>query len=272
MSGAGHRRGETDCLPAGLRQTGCQPIAGGVDEPPVFIVEACDSTMNLAWRLLAEDRFPEWASVLAESQSAGRGQFGRGWYSPPGNLYASLRLPRPGTAVWTGLLPLLLAASMHAILRGRGLPAAIKWPNDLLVAGKKVGGILVEMKSDAVIAGVGLNLAWAPQFRDLRHPLAPPAGCLREFGLQDVPRDIWMPFVRDLRARMQRSLEQDDPEQFTERLAPHLAYVDERILLDAHAAGERPVIFQGIDAGGGIRVLTADGVKIYRSGSLYPAV
>ena len=227
--------------------------------------------MDLAWELAAKDRFPSWASLLAETQTSGRGQFGRTWHSPCGNLYGSLRIPRLG-APWSDLVPLMLADSMRAILEGSGLAASIKWPNDLLVSGRKVGGILMEERSGIVIAGVGVNLAAAPPAEKLRHPLALPAGSLREFGPQPTPLQLWIPFVRDVRSRVRQVEMLGCPQRFLEGLTPHLAYLGERILLDALDAAHQPAVFQGLDPSGAIQVLTADGRKVFGSGSIYPLI
>lgn len=249
----------------------CRRVGSGSRELLLFTVDACSSSMDVAGQLAAEGRLPPWASVLAACQSAGRGQFGRCWYSPSGNIYGSLRLPRLGPP-WADLAPLLLAESMRTVLESLGLAASIKWPNDLLIGGKKVGGILMEEKSGIVIAGLGLNLISAPPPHELRHPLALPAGSLREFCAPPAPREIWIPFVRDVRSRVRQTLMRGDPLRFVDSLIPNLAYIGESILLDAYCAADQPAIFQGLDASGAIKVLTTDGQRIFRSGSIYPVI
>lgn len=225
--------------------------------------------MDVAWSLVAEGRFPDWASVLSATQSAGRGQFGRTWHSPVGNVYGSVRIPRL-EPVWSDLLPLMLADALRRILKRRGLATAIKWPNDLIVGRKKVGGILLETRSDVVIAGLGVNLVSAPQPQELRHPLAQAAGYLGQFGVHLTPLEIWIPFIREARSLIRNTRLHGDPQQFIGGLSPHLAYIGESILLDAFAAGEQPAVFQGLEADGAIKVLTCEGERIFRSGSIYP--
>ncbi len=246
-----------------------QRMGNNPEAPAMFTAESCTSSMDLAWRLTAENRFPDWTSVLVNTQSSGRGQFMRQWHSPPGNVYGSLRIQRLGS-VWDDLIPLLLAASMRGVLNNLGLASAIKWPNDVLIGGKKVGGVLVEEKSGTVVAGIGLNLISAPQPNELRNPLALEAGCLGEFGVTLAPLDMWILLVRDIRSRMTETILQGNPASFVGELTSHLAYVGERILLDAHGEANQPVIFRGLDAGGGIRVQTTEGERIFRSGSIYP--
>ena len=119
---------------------------------------------NEALRHLAKAGAREGTTVLAESQSAGRGRFGKSWFSPFGvNLYASV-LFRP--AIGPKEAPVFSFSASLAVadaVRTVGLPAAIKWPNDILVKGKKVAGVLAELATtgdqlDYVILGVGVNL------------------------------------------------------------------------------------------------------------------
>src|SRR5579864_1131231 len=102
------------------------------------------STNDLAMRL-AELGEPEGAVIVAEEQTEGRGRLGRAWASPRGGVWLSVIL-RPGLAV--SQLPLIgLAAAVAAacaIRESTGLVARVKWPNDVLVQGAKVAGILAE--------------------------------------------------------------------------------------------------------------------------------
>jgi BirA family transcriptional regulator, biotin operon repressor / biotin---[acetyl-CoA-carboxylase] ligase len=260
---AGAGRPEED-IPIHLRR-----VADEAGDLPVFTTASCASSMDLAWTLVRQGRLPDWASVLAGTQTSGRGQFRRTWHSPPGNLYGSLRLPRLEPP-WSDLAALLLAESLRGILKDLGLTAAIKWPNDLLIGGKKVAGILVEAKSGTLIAGLGLNLVSAPPRHELRHPLAGSAGSLHEFGVRCAPAPIWIRFVRHTRSLVNDALRHGEARRFIDQLTPHLAHVGERILLDAHGMADQPAIFQGLDADGGIRVVTSEGERIFHSGSIYP--
>lgn len=131
--------------------------------------DTVDSTNAEALRLAeAGERGPLW--VWAHAQTAGRGRSGRPWHSPAGNLYASLLL-RPSCPLETApQLALVAAVAAHdaVIALGNGRLAqalAIKWPNDLLLAGDKVGGILLESAQPtdiAVVIGTGLNLVAHP--------------------------------------------------------------------------------------------------------------
>jgi BirA family biotin operon repressor/biotin-[acetyl-CoA-carboxylase] ligase len=99
--------------------------------------------------------------LAAETQTAGRGRLGRSWSSPPRAALVFSVLLRPVTVApaaraW---LPLLTGIAVAAALRAEaGAAATLKWPNDVLVDGRKIAGILAEAHGDAVVAGVGLNV------------------------------------------------------------------------------------------------------------------
>ena len=123
-----------------------------------------DSTNNVALALAADGE-PHGALVLAEEQTAGRGRLGRSWYSEKASgIYLSLIL-RPQLAVQQAPLLTLVAglAARDAVVEATGLEVDIRWPNDLLVGGKKFCGILTEMQAEAdrvrhVVVGIGVNV------------------------------------------------------------------------------------------------------------------
>jgi BirA family transcriptional regulator, biotin operon repressor / biotin---[acetyl-CoA-carboxylase] ligase len=123
-----------------------------------------DSTNRVAMELGYADE-PEGAVVLAEEQTAGRGRAGRSWHSERGaGLYVTVLLRPKLSPVQAPLLTMLAGLSAHtAVLAQTGLSAELKWPNDLLVHGKKLGGILTEMHAEPnavrfVIVGIGINV------------------------------------------------------------------------------------------------------------------
>lgn len=123
-----------------------------------------DSTNSRAVPL-AEEGAPHGTVVCADSQTGGRGRFGRRWESPPGlNLYVSLLLRPPVDPQHAPRLTLVTAVALAAAVEETaGVPAGLKWPNDLYLGGRKSGGILAEMSADAdrlrhVVVGIGLNV------------------------------------------------------------------------------------------------------------------
>jgi len=99
--------------------------------------------------------------LVAEEQTAGRGRLGRTWSAPPRAALTFSVLLRPAGVPPSqlGWLPLLTGVAVAAAVRGQaGVPASLKWPNDVLVGERKLAGILAEAHGDAVVVGVGLNV------------------------------------------------------------------------------------------------------------------
>jgi len=131
---------------------------------PLYFFDTIDSTNTSAARLAREDA-AEGTVVIADAQTGGKGRLGRSWVSPPGvNLYLSVILrPRKPTSAAPQLSLLASVAVAEAIVEQTRLVPSIKWPNDVLVSGKKVCGILTEMQANgpqlrSVIVGIGVNI------------------------------------------------------------------------------------------------------------------
>jgi BirA family biotin operon repressor/biotin-[acetyl-CoA-carboxylase] ligase len=143
---------------------------------PVYLYRQIGSTNDEA-RRLAEAGAPEGLLVVAEEQLAGRGRAGRRWQTLPGASLAFSLVLRPPIppALATRLVMLAGVAACEAIELVAGLPAALKWPNDVLAGGKKAGGILLETglaldRLDFVVLGLGLNVSQAPPPEGLDFP------------------------------------------------------------------------------------------------------
>lgn len=120
------------------------------------------STNNLAKEILTHQGFAG-LIIVADQQSNGRGTRGRNWHSPSGNLYFSL-ITEPIPIAKSGQLAYLSALSVgHSIWTiNPQLPIKYKWPNDILLDGLKLAGILIEREPNGVVVGIGLNLKEAP--------------------------------------------------------------------------------------------------------------
>ncbi len=131
---------------------------------PVEVVATTDSTNDCLRRRLAQGRVAGPQVLIAECQAAGRGRRGRGWVSPfAGGIWMSVLWPLPHGIATCGGLSLALGVAAVRALRGAGLAQlGLKWPNDLLWQGRKLGGILVEFSGEAegpahAIIGIGIN-------------------------------------------------------------------------------------------------------------------
>ena len=155
IQGAGSGLRGTAGLPAGFRLHRLGAVASTNDEA----------------RRLAQQNAPDRTVVLAETQTAGRGRYSRQWESPHGNLYASFVFRPAVVPRHAGKIGYVAALAVHdtvAALTGRPSAVACKWPNDVLVGGEKIAGILPESSigSDGalewIVLGIGLNIVSAP--------------------------------------------------------------------------------------------------------------
>jgi BirA family biotin operon repressor/biotin-[acetyl-CoA-carboxylase] ligase len=135
-----------------------------IDQFTVLHLETIGSTNDEARRLALEGA-PHGTAVHADEQTAGRGRLAHTWFSPPGNLYLSILLrtglPAARATQLSFLVALAVSDTVEALLP-RQIRAMVKWPNDVLVNGAKIAGILIEQVDDAVIVGIGLNVLQAP--------------------------------------------------------------------------------------------------------------
>jgi len=122
-----------------------------------------DSTQNIAIAIAEKGNGTHGTVVIAEKQRQGRGRLKREWLSPPGGLWMSVILePEMPTRMVT-LLPFVAALAIcHAIRQCTGLDAKLKWPNDVMISGKKVAGILLDISAEAEhvnysVIGIGIN-------------------------------------------------------------------------------------------------------------------
>jgi BirA family biotin operon repressor/biotin-[acetyl-CoA-carboxylase] ligase len=144
--------------------------------------------------------------ITAGRQTGGRGRRGRPWVSEPGNLYASLLLIDPAPVAAVGSLPLVVALALYrAVSQEMAWSSdrlSIKWPNDLLIDGKKLSGILIESEKiaeahQAVVIGCGVNIAHKPD-----NPLYP-AISLQEAGIVTSPETLFARLMQEMAATLE---------------------------------------------------------------------
>ena len=142
-------------------------IAFGLDAPfDVEYHDSIDSTNRRARELAAEGS--ERAAVIADRQTGGRGRLGRSWRSPGGGVWLSVLVRPQVPAAHAPVYTLAAAVATTRAVREAGVEAQIKWPNDVLVDGRKLAGILTEMEGEAdrvewLAVGVGLNANLDPE-------------------------------------------------------------------------------------------------------------
>jgi BirA family transcriptional regulator, biotin operon repressor / biotin---[acetyl-CoA-carboxylase] ligase len=134
------------------------------DQFTVWHHDRIGSTNDEAHRM-AREGAPHGTVIHADEQTSGRGRLAHTWFSPPGNLYLSILLRTGQSAARSAelsfLAALAVADTVEALLP-RQTRAVLKWPNDVLINGAKIAGILLEQADDATVLGIGLNVLEAP--------------------------------------------------------------------------------------------------------------
>lgn len=232
--------------------------------PEVVVCGPCSSTMDVARELVSRGELgapvPGWGSVITPEQTTGRGQLRRAWLSAPGNLLATVVCP-PAEGLWNDLRPLvlgyLLAEGLDAMCGG----VRVKWPNDLLVHDTKVGGILVEERTGCILAGLGLNLSWAPREEDLREGHCVAAGSVPASAHISGVLGLWLTLVNRLETGYRTVLETFTPSEFLTVFQSRLAWMGRRVLVSEGASVRYEATIRGV-SGKGELVLDQNGREI----------
>lgn len=219
--------------------------------------EETASTNTAAVGLLAEGRIKPLALVVAGRQTAGRGQRGRIWFSGRQDLAATFVLPineqRP-----IGHLPILVGLAAREALAGLvgEIGLKIKWPNDILVSGRKLAGILCERKHGADIVGVGVNIRHEPG--EVPEELGDVIIALADVIAPPVRWDVLLRVTRSLRETLLETPAADAWNRALEHWPAHDALLGCELQVDT-PQGILAGTAAGIDADGRLRLLSADG-------------
>jgi len=197
--------------------------------------------------------------VAADAQRSGRGRRGRSWWSPPGNLYASFVI-RPAAGGDSGQLAFVAAVAAADAL-GAVVPVRFKWPNDLLLNGRKFGGILIECEDIGAVIGMGINIVAAPA--DTPYGATSLVG---EGYAAIAPRDLLLAVCRALEAWYAR-WRGEGFEPVREAWLGRAAGMGQTMavrLIDDRLSG----IFVGLDAGGALVLETDSGRRRVTAGEI----
>lgn len=134
---------------------GCIKLAGY----KLISFDKIPSTQTYALDMVASGTARDHTIVMAEAQSAGRGRYRRTWVSHHGNFYASFIFSAPER---DSRLSYMVAVAIAETIMSFGIIPTIKWPNDILIDGKKVCGVLIEYAGTFVIVGIGINIKSNP--------------------------------------------------------------------------------------------------------------
>ena len=218
--------------------------------------------------------------LLAEVQTAGRGRRGRSWLAPPGGaICLSFSWTFREVPPELGALGLVIGVCLLRALRSLGLKdAGLKWPNDLLVQGRKLGGVLIELRAEAsgpacVVIGVGLNVALGPQVLKQIAATGIEATDLNAAGLGDTGRNrIVAAVVSECLAGL-AVFERDSLKPFLEQWRRADALAGKPVNVSG-AQGTAKGFARGVDLHGALLLETPQGVQRFISGdvSVRPAV
>ena len=234
----------------------------------IFLSGRASSALDLAHYLTEQGQMDVWDSVLVGAQWAGRGQLRRHWVSSPGNLFAAWRLPlvpRP----WQNMVSVLVGWVLCLGLRDMGFQAELKWPNDLLLNDKKVGGILIEERGPIMLAGIGLNCISMPDESLLRKEKACVAGCLEGVPAGLSIFGLWLRLVNFGRLRYSATLSGSSPLEFSQSLETVLAYLGTPVCVADNRSSVCGVL-SGVSPDGGIVLRQGRQKSVVHSGSMCP--
>ena len=249
--------------------------AGAESETAVVVAQQCGTTMVAARFLAEQDVIGEWGSLLCAEQSFGRGQLRRPWVSSPGNLHASLILPAvPVGSEWSDvlphLLPLVAGYVFSSVLQELGADIRIKWPNDLLQSGRKVGGMLIEEKNGMVVLGIGLNLVTCPPDGLMREECSVPAGILQISDHPGSALALWRTLVNRGKDVYTVLLDELKPSEFLSGIENRLAWFGQRVLVREGDRDEYHAVISGLSLKGGLVLSHGGGETVLCSGSIFP--
>ena len=247
----------------------------------LFVLGTVTSTFDALWYLKKHVALPAWTGLLASAQMQGRGQMRRNWSSPRGNMYLSLLLPEnplfqhEGSAIVVGYM-------VAKALRSLGHDVYLKWPNDIVTADlRKVGGILLEERDGVVMAGIGINLACAPEPAELRNEHCLPADVLSASGsiekknvesfLHQSPFLLCKELVNSLIVEYIYALSTMDFDAVMLEANTLLALKDSRVQIVEEATHFTTGVCQGLAPSGALLVQGDDGLShTITSGSVLP--
>jgi BirA family biotin operon repressor/biotin-[acetyl-CoA-carboxylase] ligase len=247
----------------------------GLKKGVVVVTESCGSTMELASELVADGLLGPWGAVVCARQTQGRGQLRRPWASLAGNLHASIVLPpAPEHGPWAksmcALLPLVVGHVFSEVLGGLGGDLRIKWPNDILQEGRKVGGMLIEERNGTSIVGVGLNLADRPDDSQMREDHSVPAAKISLPFFSSGPVALLDQLVNHGKTVYAVMLDEIPPPRFISMFESKLAWFGRTILVKEGDDSSYEALLAGLTLDGGLVLRRDGGESVLYSGSIFP--
>ena len=232
------------------------------------VLSEVDSTMLEAARQASGLSGPTW--VCALHQTAARGRRGRVWFNPKGNFAATLVLPTADAPDRRALRSFVAALALFDALvavSGRVDGLALKWPNDVLVTGGKVAGILLESLGPHLAIGIGVNLVAAPDASEVEAGAAPPVSVVSALGVE-VGQEVFLDMLAAAFARHEAQFVTYGFAPIREAWLSRAARLGEVVTA---RMGDREVTgtFETVDADGRIVLNTASGRQAIAAADIF---
>lgn len=227
------------------------------------VLAEVDSTLNEAARIAGELAGPEW--ILALRQTQGRGRRGRDWKDPKGNFAATLVMRPEGAPDQAALRSFVAALAVYdacVAFTGRSEGLSLKWPNDVLLKGGKLAGILLESAGNGagvnhLFVGIGVNLVETPMKEWLEPGAVYPVSLLSETGVQVSPEEF-LEAVAGAFARYEQQFSTYGFEPIRTEWLARAAKLGE-VITAKTASSETEGTFETVDASGNLVLNTAKG-------------
>lgn len=227
--------------------------------PDIHRFDTLDSTMAKAAEL-ADAGARAGTIVIAESQTEGQGRFGRKWHSEPGaGLYATFILHPQLSPETLPVITLALGlATAEAITRTSGVACDLRWPNDVLIGGRKCAGILAQLHESALLAGIGINANQQAFPEDL----APTATSLRiESGREQSRVELLDALINTVNEQV-ALLTREGKDPILRAFTHASSYVSGRRVVADHGAQQVRGVTDGLDANGFLLLRLDNGARV----------
>ncbi|MDG1069725.1 MAG: biotin--[acetyl-CoA-carboxylase] ligase [Sulfitobacter sp.] len=232
------------------------------------VFDTLDSTLSEAARMAPTLSGPAW--ILAVEQTAARGRRGRAWSTPRGNFAGTLIMRRTGSPADAALRSFVASLALReafVAVTGQDDAFGLKWPNDVLLKGGKVAGILLESLGEHLVIGIGVNLVHAPRPEQVEQGAVTPVSLLGATGVSVAPES----FLDALAVAFARL----ENQYVTYGFAPiraawlsHAARIGE--VVTARTMRDETVgVFEDVDAAGNLILVTAKGRVAITAADVY---
>lgn len=236
----------------------------------VRVIDECGST-NAELLHAAEAGASSGEVLAAELQTQGRGRLGRTWHSGLGSSLTFSVLWRFDKSMASlGGLSLAVGLGVARALTARGLDVGLKWPNDLLWQGRKLGGILIEVRGDSLgpctaVIGIGLNVRLA---REVKSRIDQPAADLADAGGESVPRTDVLIAVLDALSQVLVEFDRDGFVPLRSEWVRHHAHQDRAVTLSSPDGKRLHGVARGVDEYARLLLETDSGVRAIHTGDV----